>query len=55
MQGDPVSLAIEDQGAKSVRADRVLVLKDFAPVRLDRGHGFIEPPLGVEIDEKALA
>ena len=53
MQRHPVSLAIKDDGPEAVRADRVLRLEHLAAARLDRGDGFIEATLGVQIDERA--
>jgi hypothetical protein len=53
MERHPVSLAIEDDGPEAIRADRVLRLEYLAAVRLDCGDGFIETPLGAQIDERA--
>ena len=48
MQGDAVALAVENDGAESVGADRMLRLEDLAGVRFDRRDGFVEPPLRVQ-------
>ena len=52
MQGDAVALAVEDDGAKAVRADRGRRFEDASAVRSRCGDGLGQAPLGVEIDQR---
>ena len=51
VQGNPISLTVEHDGAKPVRSDRVNRKDDFASMRGGLGNSILNPSVNIEIDQ----
>ena len=54
MQRDTIAFTVEDNGAQTVRANRVARLEHFAPVGSHRRGRVVQAPLATQVNKQAV-